>query len=44
MEAELECSGCGMSATHDRLDIGCNENGDPVYVCPVCGNSMGPAS
>lgn len=37
MQDELDCPGCGMSATPDRLDLGSDENGDPIYVCPVCG-------
>lgn len=40
---EIECPGCGMAATPDRLDIGYGDDG-PVYVCPVCGADMGPAS
>ena len=41
---EIECKGCGMAATPDRLDVGCDENGSPVYVCPVCGGNMGDAA
>ena len=40
---KLKCPGCHMEATPDRLDIGCDENGNAVYVCPVCGGNMGEA-
>ncbi len=39
---EILCSGCHMEATADRLDWGTDENGNPIYVCPVCGANMGP--
>ena len=39
---EIDCAGCGMSATADRLDIAMTDGDEIVYACPVCGTKLGP--
>ena len=38
---EIQCLGCGVEATPDRLDRGVRPDQTPIYVCPVCGADMG---
>lgn len=40
-EDEITCTGCGVEATPDRLDIGARPDGTSIYLCPVCGADMG---
>ena len=38
---EIKCDGCHMEATSDRLDTGVTDQGEVVYIYPVCGHNMG---
>ena len=38
-EREVGCRGCGMAAVPSRWDLGVNEAGDELQLCPVCGTS-----
>ena len=41
---EVTCTGCGMSATVDRLDTALDEHGQGCYSCPVCGARIDPVA
>ena len=38
----MACSGCGMSATIDRLDLAVYPDSTPCFSCPVCGALIEP--
>ena len=42
MNGEIDCPGCGMSATPARLDIAMTFDDVAVYSCPVCGHELAP--
>ena len=41
MNDEIKCEQCGMEAEPRRLDTGVTEQGEVIFICPVCGNDLG---